>query len=93
MARHKANRGANTKCQNNRYETKVVDSLSDPNLNIRNFWKISKRILDEKSERAITPLLENENLISEDDKKADIFNNYFASIASLDLSKPLPKIA
>ena len=69
-----------------------MDSSSDPNLNIRIFWEISKRILDEKSERTIPPLLENDNLISEDDKKADIFNNYFASIASLDYSKPLPKL-
>ena len=69
-----------------------MESLSDPNLNIRNFWKISKRILDGKSERTIPPLLENDNLVPEDDRKADIFNNYFASIASLDHSEPLPKL-
>ena len=78
--------------RNKRYESIVVESLSDPNLNIRNFWKISKRILDEKSERTIPLLLENDNLVSEDDRKADIFNNYFASIASLDHSEPLPKL-
>ena len=54
--------------------------------------KISKRILDEKSERTIPPLLENDNLVSEDDRKADIFNNYFATIAFLDHSEPLPKL-
>ena len=69
-----------------------MESLSDPNFNIRNFWKISKRILDGKSERTIPPLLENDNLVPEDDRKADIFNNYFASIASLDHSEPLPKL-
>ena len=90
LARREANRAIRN--AKKRYQTKVVDSLSDPNLNIRNFWKISKRILDEKSERTIPPLLENDNLIAEDDKKADIFNNYFASIASLDHSEPLPKL-
>ena len=69
-----------------------MESLSDPNLNNRRIWKISKHILDEKSERTIPPLLENDNLVSEDDKKADIFNIYFASIASLDHSEPLPKL-
>ena len=40
------------------YQTKVVDSLSDPNLDVRNFRKLSKRILNDKSERTILPLLE-----------------------------------
>ena len=90
LARREANRAIRN--AKKRYESKVVESLSDPNLNIRNFWKISKRILDGKSERTIPPLLENDNLVSEDDRKADIFNNYFASIASLDHSEPLPKL-
>ena len=90
LARREANRAIRN--AEKRYESKVVESLSDPNLNIRNFWKISKRILDGKTERTIPPLLENDNLVSEDDRKADIFNNYFASIASLDHSEPLPKL-
>ena len=88
LARREANRAIRNAKKS--YESKVVEFLSDPNLNIRNFWKISKRILDEKSERTIPPLLENDNLVPEDDRKADNFNNYFASIASLDHSKPLP---
>ena len=46
--------------------------------------------MDGKSERTIQPLFENDSLITEDDRKADIFNNYFASIASPDHSDLLP---
>ena len=45
LARREANRAIRN--AKKRFETKVVDSLSDPNLNIRNFWKLSKRILDD----------------------------------------------
>ena len=90
MARREANRAIrNVK---KRYENKVAETLSDPNLTIRNFWKISKRVMDGKSERTIPPLFENDSLITEDDRKADIFNNYFASIASFDHSEPLPNL-
>ena len=75
-----------------RFQAKVVVSLSDPNLDVRNFWKISNRILDDKSDRKIPPLLENNNLVPDDTQKADIFNNHFASIASLDHDTPLPRL-
>ena len=74
------------------FQAKAVDSLSDPNLDVRNFWKISNRILDDKSDRKIPPLLENNNLLPDDTQKTDIFNNHFASIASLDHDMPLPRL-
>ena len=90
LARREANRAIRN--AKKRYETMVVETLSDPNLTIRHFWKISKRVMDGKSERTIPPLFENDSLITEDDRKADIFNNYFASIASIDHSEPLPNL-
>ena len=69
-----------------------MDSLSESNLNIRMFWKLSKRILDDKSERTIPRALENNVLVPDDARKAELFNNHFASIASSDQSKPLPRL-
>ena len=90
VARREANRAKRN--AKKRFQAKVVDSLSDPNLDVRNFWKISNRILDDKSDRKIPPLLENNNLVPDDTQKADIFNNHFASIASLDHDMPLPRL-
>ena len=90
LARREANRAIRN--AKKRFKTKVVDSLSDPKLNIINFLKLSKRILDDKSERTIPPLLENNVLMPDDAGKAEIFNNHFASIASIDHSKPLSRL-
>ena len=90
IARKEANRAKRN--AKKRFQSKTVDSLSDPNLDVRNFWKISKRILGDKSERMIPPLLENNILIPDDTTKAEIFNNHFASIASHDPNMPLPRL-
>ena len=89
-----AHREANRAKRNakKRFHAKVVDSLSDPNLDVRNFWKISNRILDDKSDCKIPPLLGNNNLVPDDTQKADIFNNHFASIASLNHDMPLSRL-
>ena len=64
VARREANRAKRN--AKKRFQAKVVDSLSDPNLDVRNFWKISNCILDDKSDRKIPPLLENNNLVPDD---------------------------
>ena len=87
VARREANKAKRN--AKKRYETKFVDTLSDPNLDVRNFWKISKRIQNDKSERTIQTLLENDNL-APDKSKAEIFNDYFSSIASFDHTTTLP---
>ena len=38
----------------------------------------------------IAPLKENNNRVSNNTNRAEIFNNHFASIASLDPNMPLP---
>ena len=90
VARREANRAKRN--AKKRFQAKVVDSLSDPNLDVRKFLKISNRILDDKSIRKFPPLLENNNLVLNDTQKADILNNHFASIASLDHDMPLPRL-
>ena len=49
VVRREANRAKRN--AKKRIQAKVVDSLSDPNLDVRNFWKISNRIFDDKSDR------------------------------------------
>ena len=49
VARREANRAKRN--AKKRFQAKVVDSLSDPNLDVRNVWKISNRIFDDKSDR------------------------------------------
>ena len=70
----------------------MVTSFSKPNLSTREFWKLSKRILGEKSDCNIPPLMHNNILVSEDETKANLFNYYFASISSLDTDGALPQL-
>ena len=88
IARREANRAKRN--AKKRFQPKTVDSLSDPNLDVKSFWKISKCILGDKSERMIPLLLENNILVPDDTNKAEIFNNHFASIALHDPNIPLP---
>ena len=90
LARREVNRAKrNAKI---RFENKMVTSFSKPNLSTRDFWKLSKRILGDKSDRTIPPLWHNNALVSEDKEKSDLFNNYFASISSIDVVGELPQL-
>ena len=75
-----------------RFEHKMVTSFSKPNMSTRECWKLSKRILGETSDRNIPPLKHNNILVSEDEKKSNLFNDYFASISSLDTDGVLPTL-
>ena len=71
----------------------MVTSFSKPNVNTREFWKLSKRILGDKPNRTIPPLWHNNALLSEGTEKSDLFNNYFASISSIDVEGELPQLS
>ena len=90
LARREVNRAKRN--AKKRFEQKMVTSFSKPNLSTREFWKLSKRILGEKSDRNIPPLMHNNILVSEDETKANLFNDYFASISSLDTDGALPQL-
>ncbi|CAC5424938.1 unnamed protein product [Mytilus coruscus] len=49
------------------------------NLNPRKFWSLSKSVLGYNSDRAIPPLKDNMNLISDDLEKAELLNCYFSA--------------
>ena len=71
---------------------KTIHSFNDPNLNAKTFWKLSKRILGDKSDHSIPPLRENNTLVPDNTNKTNIFNDYFASISSLDPYESVPKL-
>ncbi|MEW8091294.1 MAG: endonuclease/exonuclease/phosphatase family protein, partial [Candidatus Thiodiazotropha endolucinida] len=89
-----ARREANTAKRNaiKRYNEKTINTFNDPNLNAKTFWKLSKRILGDKSDHSIPPLRENNTLVPDDTNKTNIFNDYFASISSLDPYESVPKL-
>ena len=86
LARREVNRAMRN--AKKRFNDKMVSNFNKPTLNTREFWKISKRILGEKSDRNIPPLLHNNNLVSDEENKLIMFNDYFASISSLDVAPP-----
>ncbi|CAC5380462.1 unnamed protein product [Mytilus coruscus] len=62
-----------------RYEINIIRSFSRENLNPRKFWSLSKSVLGYNSDRAIPPLKDNMNLISDDLEKAELLNCYFSA--------------
>ena len=54
----------------------------DSNTSPKSYWTISKRLLCNKKLPAIPPLLVDGKLVSDFCKKANIFNNFFASICT-----------
>ena len=85
-----ARREANTAERNGikRYNEKTINSFNDPNLKAKTFWKLSKKILGDESENSIPPLRENNTLVPDDTDKANIYNDYFTSLSSLDPKQP-----
>ena len=57
----------------------------------RPFGNYQKNLSD-KSDHSIPPLRENNTLVPDDTDKANIFNDYFASISSLDPYESVPKL-
>ena len=74
------------------FENKMMTSFSKPNLSTSEVWKLSKRILGDKSDRTISPLWHNLAHVSEDKEKSDLFSNYFTSISSIDVEGGPPQL-
>ena len=56
-------------------KVKITRSLSGP----KKYWSILNSFLGKKKMPIIPPLLDNGELVTDYQCKADIFNNYFAS--------------
>ena len=90
LARREANRAKRN--AKKRFDNKMVTNFSKPNLSSREFWKLSKRLLGDKSDRNIPPLIHDDNIVSDNENKANLFNAYFVSISSLDIDRAPPQL-
>ena len=61
-----------------RYINDLSAKLCDPNTGSKVFWSAYKKLLNNRKNTNIPPLMVNGNFISKFKEKAEIFNNYFA---------------
>ena len=64
------------------YILKMTSKLEDSNTASKTYWSILNRFLYNKKIPAIPPLLVDGNFISDFCEKANLFNNFFASICT-----------
>ena len=67
-----------SKCKND-YFIRLGKKLGDPSRSIKTYWATLRTLWNGKKVPNIPPLLVNDELISEFEVKANIFNKYFAS--------------
>ena len=65
------------------YILKMTKKLADSNTSPKTYWTILNRLLYNKKIPTIPPLLVDGKLVSDFSKKANIVNNFFASICTL----------
>ena len=76
------------------YIIKMSKKLADSNSSRRTYWNILNRLLYNKKLPTIPPLLVGVMLVSDFRKKANIFNNFFASICTpIDNTSCLPSFS
>ena len=61
------------------YYTNLGNKLSEHAIGHKHFWTAYKKIADKKINTNIPPLIDNDIYISNFEKEADIFNEYFAN--------------
>ena len=74
------------------YYTNLGNKLSDPAIGHKHFWTAYKKIGNKKKNTNIPPIIDNDIFISNFEKKADIFNEYFANQCTInDNDSVLPR--
>ncbi len=66
-----------------RYYENVNKKLSDPAINIKSWWSLSKRLCGSMNVSRIPTIVENDVLITDPKEKACIFNDYFVAQSQL----------
>ena len=66
-----------------KHPTKLSSKLDNPDTVPKTYWSIMNRFLNNKRMLILPPVLFEGKLISDFEKKAEPFNNYFASQCSL----------
>ena len=61
------------------YYTNLGNKLSDPKIGQKHFWTAYKRIANKKRKSNIPPIIDDDIIISNFKKNADLFNEYFAN--------------
>ena len=82
-------------CRNSKeiYENKLLDILENSNEINKKWWNVSKKLMGKKVTHFIPPLLENDNVVTDNKEKANLLNEYFASISTVDSTgKSVPNI-
>ena len=76
------------------YILKMTKKLADSNTSSKSYWTILNRLLYNKKLPTIPPLLVDGKMVSDFCKKANIFNNFFASICTpIDNTSCLPSFS
>ena len=60
------------------FYSRISTKLMDPTINLREYWSIMKRFLNNKKAPCIPPIYHNNNYITDFKENAHIFNNFFA---------------
>ena len=68
------------------YFLTIGRKLSEPTVGLKTYWRPLNRIINKKETTNISPLLENEIFVSNFQKKADIFYDFFVQQCSLNLN-------
>ena len=81
-----------SKCRND-YFIRFGKKLGDPSRSIKTHWAALRTLLNEKKVPNIIPLLVNNEIITELETKANIFNKYFTSqCTTINNNSVLPSI-
>ena len=76
------------------YILKMSKKIADSNTSSKLYWTILNRLLYDKKTPTIPPLLVDGQIVSDFCKKANIFNNFFASICTpIDHTSCLPSFS
>ena len=75
--------------QNNHILTKISEKINTETNGSKNWWKLVKSLLhsDSGGDRSIPPLQVENDMIQDDNKKAELFNDYFCKQADLNDSE------
>lgn len=75
------------------YYTDLGKKLSNPNIGHKHFWSAYKKIANKNKNTNIPPIIDNDTYITDCQKKAKVFNEYFAKQCTLnDNESVLPNL-
>ena len=72
----------------NDHEKKIHDQLLDPSLSLKKFWSLTKNMLGDQRIMSIPSITLNDTSFSDNTRKAELFNQYFASHSQLPINIP-----